>query len=59
MAEREAFAHYLAGAFGYYKNACSHRDVNMDFITAFERLVVASDLLKAVEDAVAKKAIAP
>ena len=58
-AEREAFAHYLAGAFGFYKNACSHRDVNMDFITAFERLVVASDLLKAVEDAIAARRIAP
>jgi len=47
--EREAFSHYIAGAFGYYKNACSHRDVEMDFISAFERIVVASDLLKIVE----------
>lgn len=50
-AEREAFANYLAGAFGYYKNPCSHRDVQMDFLTAFERLVVASDLLKVIERA--------
>ena len=31
-AEREAFCNYIAGAFGYYKNPCSHRDVEMDFI---------------------------
>ena len=48
-AEREAFSNYIAGAFGYYKNPCSHRDVEMDFVSAFERIVVASDLLKAVE----------
>lgn len=47
--EREAFAHYLAGAFGYYKNPCSHRDVSLDFVEAFERIVVASDLLKKIE----------
>jgi|GEM_PF-5082348 len=35
-------------SFGYYKNPCSHRDVEMNFITAFERIVVASDLLKKV-----------
>jgi uncharacterized protein (TIGR02391 family) len=50
-AEREALCHYLAGAFGYYKNPCSHRDVEMDFLSAFERIVVASDLLKLVERA--------
>ena len=50
-AEREALSHYLAGAFGYYKNPCSHQDVDMDFLSAFERIVVASDLLKIVERA--------
>ncbi len=50
-AEREALCHYLAGAFGYYKNPCSHRDVDMDFLSAFEQIVVASDLLKIVERA--------
>lgn len=50
-AEQEAFANYIAGAFGYYKNPCSHRDVEMDYISAFERIVVASDLLKIVESA--------
>ena len=49
-AEREAFCNYIAGAFGYYKNPCSHRDVEMDFITAFDRIVVASDLLKVIYD---------
>ncbi len=48
-AEREAFCNYIAGSFGYYKNPCSHRDVEMDFISAFERIVVASDLLKVIE----------
>lgn len=48
-AERESFCNYIAGAFGYYKNPCSHRDVEMTFLSAFERIVVASDLLKAVE----------
>jgi len=48
-AEREAFCNYIAGAFGYYKNPCSHRDVEMDFISAFDRIVVASNLLKVIE----------
>jgi len=48
-AEREAFCNYIAGALGYYKNPCSHRDVEMDFVSAFERIVVASDLLKVIE----------
>tara|TARA_Y100001934_G_C12311963_1_gene755384 strand:- start:889 stop:1518 length:630 start_codon:yes stop_codon:yes gene_type:complete len=47
--EREAFAHYIAGAFGFYKNPCSHRDVELDFISAFDRIVVASDLLKIID----------
>jgi uncharacterized protein (TIGR02391 family) len=48
-AEREAFCNYIAGAFGYYKNPCSHRDIEMDFISAFERIVIASNLLKVIE----------
>jgi uncharacterized protein (TIGR02391 family) len=51
-AEREAFCNYIAGAFGFYKNPCSHRDIELDFISAFDRIVVASDLLKAIEDAI-------
>jgi len=50
-AEREAFANYIAGAFGYYKNPCSHRDVELDFVSAFDRIVVASDLLKVIDKA--------
>lgn len=49
LAEREAFSNYIAGAFGYYKNPCSHRDVEMDYISAFDRIVVASDLLKIID----------
>lgn len=49
--EREAFCNYIAGAFGFYKNPCSHRDIELDFISAFDRIVVASDLLKAIENA--------
>ena len=48
-AEREAFCNYIVGAFGFYKNPCSHRDVDLDFISAFDKIVVASDLLKAIE----------
>lgn len=47
--EREAFAHYISGAFGFYKNPCSHRDIELTFVEAFERIVVASDLLKKIE----------
>ncbi len=54
-AEREAFCNYIAGAFGYYKNPCSHRDVEMDFITAFDRIVVVSDLLKIIDKSVKNK----
>ncbi|MBE3112512.1 MAG: TIGR02391 family protein, partial [Acidobacteria bacterium] len=50
-AERESLSHYLAGAFAYYRNPCSHRDVGLDFLSTFERIVVASDLLKIVERA--------
>lgn len=50
-AEREAFANYIAGAFGYYKNPCSHRDVELDFVSTFDRIVVASDLLKVIDKA--------
>jgi uncharacterized protein (TIGR02391 family) len=53
--ERESLSNYLAGAFGYYKNPSSHRDVDIDFLAAFERIVVASDLLKIVERAGARE----
>jgi uncharacterized protein (TIGR02391 family) len=54
-AEREAFANYIAGAFGFYKNPCSHRDIELDFISAFDRIVVASDLLKIIENSKLKE----
>lgn len=54
-AEREAFCNYIAGAFGFYKNPCSHRDIELDFISAFDRIVVASDLLKVIESAKLKE----
>lgn len=50
-AERFAFLNYITGAFSFYRNASSHRNVDMDFMSAFKRIVVASDLLTAVEDA--------
>ncbi len=50
-AEREAFCNYIAGAFSFYRNPSSHRDIDMDFISAFDKIVVASDLLKAIESA--------
>jgi hypothetical protein len=49
MGEREAMANYIAGAYGLYKNPCSHRDVKMDFFEAFERVITASNILKIVE----------
>ena len=49
--ERHAFCNYITGAFSYYRNPSSHRDVNLDFIAAFDKIVVASDLLKIVENA--------
>lgn len=47
--EREAFANYLAGAFGYYKKPYPHRNIELNFIEAFERIVIASDLLKKID----------
>jgi len=53
--EREAFTNYIASAFGFYKNPCSHRDVEIDFVSAFDRIVVASDLLKIIDKAEVKE----
>lgn len=49
--ERFAFLNYITGAFSYYRNSSTHRDIELDFVSAFDRIVVASDLLKAIEDA--------
>lgn len=48
FAEREAISNYISGAFGLYRNPCTHREVDMSWEVAFERLVVASDILKLV-----------
>jgi hypothetical protein len=32
------------------KNPCSHRDVKMSFYEAFEKIVVASNILKIIEE---------
>lgn len=49
VSEREALCNYVAGAFGYYRNPCSHRKVHLDFTTTFDKIVVASELMKIVE----------
>jgi hypothetical protein len=51
VAEREALAHFISGAYDLYKNPSSHKDVKMDFYDAFERIVVASKIMKIVEEA--------
>jgi len=51
IAEREAQAHFIAGAYALYKNPCSHKDVKMDVYDAFERIVIASKIMKIVEEA--------
>jgi len=50
-AEKEAFANYIAGAFRYYKNPCSHRNVKLNFVSTFERVVVVCDLFKVIDKA--------
>lgn len=49
--ERCAFLNYITGAFSFYRNSSSHRDVELDFVSTFDRIAVASDLIKAIEDA--------
>ena len=55
ISEREAFSNYIAGAFGYYKNPGSHRDLELDFISTFDRIAVASDLLKIIDNSNVRK----
>ncbi|TXR51410.1 TIGR02391 family protein [Reinekea thalattae] len=49
--ERFSFLNYITGAFSFYRNSSTHRDIELDFVTAFDRIAVASDLLKTIEDA--------
>ncbi|MDD2368138.1 MAG: TIGR02391 family protein [Sulfuricurvum sp.] len=49
--ERSALLNYITGAFSFYRNSSSHRDIELDFVAAFDRIAVASDLLKIIEDA--------
>jgi uncharacterized protein (TIGR02391 family) len=49
IAEREATAHFFAGAIGRYKNPHSHRDVETNFNDAFEMMLVASHLLHIID----------
>ena len=48
--ERFAFLNYITGAFSLYRNQCAHRDIKLDFVSTFDKIAVASDLLKAIED---------
>ena len=49
-AEQEALAHMFAGAIGYYKNPQSHRAVNVEPKAAREAALLASHLLRIVEE---------
>lgn len=50
VAERQAQSNYIAGAYALFKNPVSHRDVEMDFFETFEKIVIASQILKIVEE---------
>ena len=50
FSEREARAHLFAGTIGSYKNAHSHRDVNIqDPDQAYELVMLANHLLRIVD----------
>jgi len=48
--ERQALSHLFSGAIGYYKNPQSHRSVNVDAAAAREVAILASHLLRTVDE---------
>lgn len=54
FAEQQARAHLFAGAFGYCRNPHSHKDVRLTAEDAVHMLVLASYLLRIVDDAAIK-----
>lgn len=53
-AEREALAHLFAGGIGSYKNPNSHRNVQIQPEEAVEMIILASHLLKIIDDRIKK-----
>ena len=49
-AEQEMLMHLFAGAIGYYKNPQSHRSVNVEALPAREVVILASHLLRIVDE---------